>query len=225
MPTHDWYQQIKALAWDLDGTLYPSSSQMSVDIMELQTRAVAEKLSISLSDAAALYQERHNELKSNTKALNSLGIDGTAFFSKIWDELDLSRYIQPNPALVQAFDQMSNYPHFILTNSNSQAQAIRKLSFIGLSPSRFVQILTSVDLGFNKPDHRAFQGLIQATGQEPGAILYLGDRQEVDIAPAHDLGLKTGLVSNIRPQLLKADIYLEKPEHLASLLEENTQVS
>jgi HAD superfamily hydrolase (TIGR01549 family) len=193
---------------------------MSNEISRLQTQAVAAQLDCGVEEATAIFQKRYLELKSNTKALNSFGVDGVAFFIDVWDNLDLPKYIQSNPALVEAFERISHYPQFILTNSNTQQQVVKKLACIGLSTDLFQTILTSVELGFNKPDLRAFQALVQATGQEPGAILYVGDRAEVDTLPARQIGLKTALVGKIPDNQSKADLYLEKPEHLASLLEE-----
>ncbi|MFJ4697147.1 haloacid dehalogenase superfamily, subfamily IA, variant 1 with third motif having Dx(3-4)D or Dx(3-4)E [Streptomyces sp. TverLS-915] len=55
-------------------------------------------------------------------------------------------------------------------------------------------IATSDDWGASKPDPAFFHHLTDAVPAKPGDILYVGDRVDNDITPAHRAGLRTALV-------------------------------
>lgn len=51
-------------------------------------------------------------------------------------------------------------------------------------------LLTSDDLGAEKPDQAFFQGVLDALGEpEPGDVWYVGDRPDNDVGPALEAGL------------------------------------
>ena len=189
-----WIETLKVIGWDVDGTLYQADSALSQEIDRLKIARVAEKLGCSIRKATEQFQQMLTKLKSNTKTLDALGIDGQAFFISVWDEIDLSQHIHPNPTLVQAFLHEKRYKFAILSNSNTPAQVERKLQLIGLAPAMFSKILTSTDIGANKPDPQAFLAFVACVGAQAKEILYVGDREDVDIIPAHKLGLRTGIV-------------------------------
>lgn len=192
--TNDWKAKIQLIGWDIDGTLYPPSSEMELAINNLKIKAVAEKLKCSETEARNRFNTRLAQLKSNTKVLDSLGIDGQAFFVGVWDQLDLQQYIHPDPNLVAAFSRVKSLRQAVLTNSNTPEQAEKKLSLLGLSPDQFSPILTSTMIGINKPDKKAFEIFLHSVNLEPEQVLYVGDREEVDVLPAHALGMRTAII-------------------------------
>ena len=76
----------------------------------------------------------------------------------------------------------------VLSNGNRQQQE-EKVSRTGLG--RYVDIvLTSDHLGVAKPDPRAFELACVQLGVPPHAVVYIGDRLEVDALAATAAGLR-----------------------------------
>jgi HAD superfamily hydrolase (TIGR01549 family) len=109
----------------------------------------------------------------------------------------------------------------IAGNQTARAgQFIRELNL----PADF--IVTSEDLGAEKPDTAFFKPVIERTGFEAPEVAYVGDRVENDILPARDAGLATLLlrrgpwafVNEDSPEAALADMRLTSLEDLPSKL-------
>ncbi len=201
MKTIPWLKTIKVIAWDLDGTLFPNSVQLSQEIVRQQLKAVAEHLDISVNQAKKVFDSKYNELQSTTKTMDALGMDGHKFYLDIWGKMDLDCFIKANPILASNLEHIKNQDsrrQFLLTNSNNQETIKLKLDLIGIDLSVFDQIFNSVDIGFNKPDIEIFQYLWQNLNIEREEIVYIGDRERTDIQPARKYGLHT---IKINPQI------------------------
>lgn len=190
---------IKVIAWDLDGTLYPTTPELNHSIEQQLIATLAKQLRMTLAAATAYYIHWKQQLKSSTKVLNHAGIDGQQFFIDLWDKLPLESHILPNPTLSQLFAQATRYRHVLHTNSNTLTSVQRKLACLGLELSAFTSIITLPWQGYQKPDRPAFELLLNQTAVPAAQILYVGDRLEVDLLPAHQLGLKTVLVGGELP--------------------------
>lgn len=223
--TPDWIRQIRAIGWDLDGTLYPNHPGMKQKIIQLRTQRVAEKLGLDYQSAEAKFDQLKQQFGSNTRTLAAVGIDGKAFFSQMWDEMDLSLYIKPNPKVAELFESLKNYSHFLLSNANRLDQIKCKLDLIGLPINVFDAIVDTVKLGVFKPDPYVYQyGLDQLNTAEkssiqPSQVLFVGDRIETDIKGAKAAGMKTCLVGD---QNRKVDISIHSIFELSSIL--NSQI-
>lgn len=80
----------------------------------------------------------------------------------------------------------------VLTNGD-HAQQIDKLTMIGIMPLIDV-VCTSDEIGFQKPDRRAFETLAARLDVPPADIVFIGDHPDQDIAGARTAGLSAGLV-------------------------------
>lgn len=193
MPT--WIKQLKFLVWDLDGTLYPPVPELEETINSEVLKALASSLDCSEVEATAYYSDKKKQLKSSTRVLNSAGIDGHDFFTKLWQKLPLDQYIKPNPKLQKLFASSQQFTHVLHTNSNTLEVVKLKLNCLGLSIDNFSSILVFPRAGYQKPDQEAFEMILETTGQMAEQILYIGDRPEVDLLPAKKVGLHTVLVA------------------------------
>lgn len=193
MPT--WIKQLKVLAWDLDGTLYPPVPALEETISSEILKALAFSLGCSEAEVTAYYNDKKKQLKSSTRVLNSAGIDGHDFFTKLWQKIPLDQYIKPNHKLQELFAQSQQFTHILHTNSNTLEVVKLKLNCLGLSIDNFSEILTFPRAGYQKPDLEAFEMLLESTHQAAEQILYIGDRPEVDLLPAKKVGLHTALVT------------------------------
>lgn len=78
-------------------------------------------------------------------------------------------------------------PTAVLTNG-AAAQQHAKMAAIGLV-NTMGPILTAEELGAAKPEARAFLGVCERLGVEPGAALHVGDRYDLDVVAARAAGL------------------------------------
>jgi putative hydrolase of the HAD superfamily len=82
----------------------------------------------------------------------------------------------------------------VLTNG-SRAQQLDKLDVIALAPLVDI-VCTSEELGFAKPDRRAFEALAQRLGAPIGEIAFVGDHPEHDLTGAIGAGMPAALVDH-----------------------------
>ncbi len=82
-----------------------------------------------------------------------------------------------------------HYTLAILSNENTRTQLL-KLCVIDPSAKYFKTILTSEELGVEKPDRRMFMTMARLLGIPPRHCLMIGDNPAVDIKPALRLGFK-----------------------------------
>jgi len=191
--TPAWLKNIKLIAWDLDGTLYPPMPIITNQIDQARFTTMAKHLQISFNEAKTKFRSMYARLHGTARVFNELGIDGEQFFINFWKDFDLSKYIEPDPKLLKFFKQVQNrgIKHALLTNSNTNQSVQEKLTAVGLSSNLFVAIFTSSLTGIHKPMPEAFIQLWKQTSFEIDQIVYVGDKENTDIIPAKKLGLKT----------------------------------
>lgn len=207
-----WIKDIKMIGFDLDGTLYPNNKEIGRLMNKKQMDLVAAKLKLNRKNSEYEFNKVLTKLKSNTKSLDYLGIDGLKFCLDFWDSTNLSKYIHRDNALKNMLLKLKKHTRLsIFSNSNKISHIKKKLSLIGISPNIFNPIVSSVDIGRNKPDLKAFKEYIKRTNLKPYEILYTGDRIEVDIIPAKKAGMKTCFVYG---ESLESDLSLQKPHEL-----------
>jgi putative hydrolase of the HAD superfamily len=85
----------------------------------------------------------------------------------------------------------------VLTNGKVALQRA-KLRAAGLD-SLVSRVFVSEALGRRKPDPRCFEIVLDALGARPADTLVVGDREDVDLAPARRLGCMTRWVDPARP--------------------------
>jgi FMN phosphatase YigB (HAD superfamily) len=77
----------------------------------------------------------------------------------------------------------------IVVAGNQPASRAEQLAALDLPCD---ELVTSEELGVDKPDPAFFVELLRRCEvSDPGEVLYVGDRTDNDVAPAHDAGLRT----------------------------------
>lgn len=211
---------LKKIAWDLDGTLYPSTAGLSAAIQHRLYAVLADKLKVSLEEAKSYFHKQKQRLKSSTLVLDEAGLDGGQFFLDVWTTVPLDEFIDRNEELAELFSQATMVDHLILTNSNTQETVKRKLEYVGLLPTIFSHILTSGEMGATKPERKVFEILLARANVEPQELMYVGDRIDVDLEPAKALGMRTCLISEDTTQAIapSVDIVCATPNELLQKL-------
>lgn len=152
-------------------------------------------------------------------------------------EAELAAWRREDPdGLRENFDADDLYPdvHASLT---ALRRAGYRLVVAGNQPSRAGVALAAMDLpvdaihtsaewGVEKPDPAFFAKVVAVAGEEPGRILYVGDRLDNDVLPARAAGLRTALLRRgpwgylhaERPEAALADLVIDDLAVLPSLL-------
>lgn len=214
MKHYPWINDLKAIGWDLDGTLYPPDRIPSKTIQEMQYLAVMKANNWDKNKAETEFKKNYANLGSHTKTLSSLNVDGSKFFTNLWDELPLEKYIRHDQKIIDLFSQINIKKHFLITNSNTKKQVERKLKLIGLPSSVFEVIITTDKLGVVKPDPKPFTEALRLMGLLPSQAMFIGDRVTTDVRGANNVGMKTCLVWGNSDE---ADISLENVYQVSQL--------
>jgi|GEM_PF-2128340 len=80
----------------------------------------------------------------------------------------------------------------------------------------FQKVIISSEVGFSKPHPQLFLSACQEMNVRPDEVVFIGDREDRDIAGASGVGMKTVLVGK-RPQKTVADLHIKN----LSLLKNN----
>lgn len=106
----------------------------------------------------------------------------------------------------------------IVTNLTTRIQ-LRKLVALGIE-ERFDEILTSEEIGREKPSAAAFTRPLAALGLRPSETLMVGDDPESDVEGANAVGLRTALVNSDATQVTG----LRRPDHRLDTVAEVSEV-
>jgi len=215
-----WIKQIKLIAWDLDGTLYPDSPKLHEAIRQEQLKAVADKLGVDIHETEDKFNQIYEQLHSHTKTLDFLGINGQQFFLDVWQKMNLANYIHKNKKLSELLRQIyesNKWQQYLLTNSNNRVSIELKLGLIGIDLEVFDQIFNSVEIGHNKPDIGIFKYLWESSGLNRDEIVYVGDRERTDIQAAKKYGLKAIKIAKNNEKKTEADLVFPTAEQVAEL--------
>jgi len=214
MSLPSWIPSIRALGWDLDGTLYPTSQALTRLIQKRQYQVVSEKMRWSLQRTRSEYEKRYVELGSNTKTMTSFGIDGISYFTSVWDTIDLARFIHRDERIMRLFEAFTIRRHFLISNSNRLDQIQKKLLLIGLQAEIFEVIVPTEELGEVKPDPAPFLFALEKLRLPPEQTLFIGDRVSTDVMGASAVGMRT---CRIGETTASADICVASVYDIASI--------
>lgn len=189
-----WVEDIKAIGWDLDGTLYPADAIPRGLIWDRQIKVIADEHGWEVDKAERNFRKRYKKFGSHTMTMTSFGVDGVEFFTGVWDSIPLEEYIKKDAKMVKMIDSLKNLRHLVLSNSNRVDQIEKKLRLIGFGKKAFEFILSTVDIGFVKPDKRPFEAILAKTNLKADQVLFVGDRVDTDIKGAKGVGMRACLV-------------------------------
>lgn len=127
------------------------------------------------------------------------------------------------PDVRPCFDELRAAGYVVGIAGNQTSRAGRFLRELNL-PADF--LVTSDDLGAEKPDLAFFEKLLEHAGLTPEGTVYVGDRFENDVLPAQQAGLRGallrrgpwGYVNDDHPDAKQADLRLATLSGLAETL-------
>jgi HAD superfamily hydrolase (TIGR01662 family) len=209
------FEGIKAIGFDVDGTLYHVPIGMKMAIGKEVIRWAAKLLKRDEDEFGEEYLARRERLGGTTHALNSYGLNGETIFQKVFDEFPADKIARVDKRLRRLIDLLrSKYTLFIISNG-TRRQVERKLVDLGLDYHDFEPRICCFDNGWVKPEPAPFLSAIEALNLQPKEIVYVGDREDVDIQGAQAVGMKTIYVGG-HSEI--ADVSIESVYDIVSVL-------
>jgi adenylylsulfate kinase len=218
MPPHT-HPAIKALVFDLDGTLY-SSPRYNRVFEKTILRLVSERLSIEIVEAARRLAAARRREPSLTRRLQALGIPKEVMHEYLSRHLNCESLITPDtrlPYLIR-YLRASGFRVCLLTDAG-RPLAVRIIHRLGLAPEDFDLFLTGSEAE-PKTSLEPFRRVAGMLSLTPSEILYVGDRLLAEIKPAHKAGFRTALVKRGPPpqRTRYVDFRLQSIYELPSIL-------
>ena len=184
---------VRCILFDLDGTLYDSPPYHDRVEREIVSY-VAEKLGASEALTASILRQKREELGTLTRSLQSLGIDREQYFQTVASRVNPSQYIPKDPALQKTIYTLRREGFKVgLVSNSGRALVVRVLEAIGVEQAIFDCIVTSSEAQ-PKPSHQPFLVALKQMDCEVENAIYVGDRDEAELRPAKELGMKTILL-------------------------------
>lgn len=187
---------IKYIIFDLDGTLY-ESPVIYEKFAAAAYHTYAQVFHVPEETARRRLEERREELKRQkgyavpyTLALLSYGIDIETWHRMNADYFNPRDFLQPDHALRRFLLELKKKYRLAVLTNNSDIQTRRILEALTLDEI-FDHVFTYNSFHLLKPDLAILKNVLMVMKAQPEECLMIGDRYEVDLAPAHAIGMQT----------------------------------
>jgi len=178
--------EIKAIVFDLDGTLYVSQ-QFEQVVWQSASRYAGDLLGVAPEEGGRQLIRLRQQLTAERGTLQTLAVaietlGGTVpeLHRRFAAELEPHHHIEPDPRvapLVEALGQ--RYTSWLLTNNN-RTLTEKILVTLGLEAA-FERVITINDTWRPKPDESVLDEVLEALGHGPEQVLFVGDRYDIDL--------------------------------------------
>lgn len=185
---------IQHVWFDFGGTLFRETPEFSV-VHDKHRVVVYAKLvnEQNLDKAKKDYDELYKRYGSNSAAFRSLGVKSD-YWMKEFEKLDLSDLIKPNPEIINTLSAIKKkVPISIFTNLRP-AKIRDTLEHLQIPFEYFTHIISGDDVAERKPHLEGFNKMVSLSKLPADKLMFIGDRIDVDIKPAKQVGMATCLV-------------------------------
>ena len=179
------FTDIHAIVFDLDGTLY-ASDDYTASIRECAARYIAGVMGTSLTGAhEAMTGVRARfavEGRAGTLSgiCTELGGNAVGLHDCFVAHLEPEKFLQPDRRVVTMLATLRRSLSLNLYTNNNRVLSGRIAAILGLD-GVFDRFFTIEDSWQPKPDPGMFGKIMNAIGQPPERVLFVGDRYEVDL--------------------------------------------
>lgn len=154
---------------------------------ELATRLRGRAASHDRAIFFKLVVERHTGASRPALALELLEAYWSSFLARA----------TPAAGASEALEELARHHALALVTNQTTDVQLRKLERLGLA-RWFPVVVTSGEIGVEKPDARMFAAALEALGVEPTRAVMVGDDPEADMRGAAKAGLRTILSTQFR---------------------------
>jgi putative hydrolase of the HAD superfamily len=207
--------RVDAVVFDVDGTLY-RSVEYERYLRESIYMVLGEMLGIDYREAGVRLESLKKSLKTVSLSVEAMGVDRRRFYELLAERVEPSIYIKPRLEVKNLLSKLREKNVKIGCHTNSGRRLYLKvIRAVNLSVSDFDVIVTSDDAD-PKPLKNGYILLSRLLGVPFNKILYVGDRWEVEVKPAKELGMLTALVYSRKG---KPDFYLKDITEILKIIE------
>ena len=213
--------EIRAVAFDLDGTLYPSC-QMAFSSIHLLL--FHPRLLVAFSRARKEIR-RIRPIEDFRKTQASLVADHMKIgVTEAYDLIDRKmyrawktsfRYIRPFPGCRETIGELKRRGFTLAGLSDFPVE--NKRAYLGMETGWDV-VSTSESSGYLKPNPEPFLKLSDTLGVSPGNVLYVGNSYQYDIIGAKRAGMKTAHLTRNAARDSEADFSFSRFDQLLEFL-------
>jgi putative hydrolase of the HAD superfamily len=204
--------QIQGIVFDLDGTLYVNEP-FAATIQSTACASIADLKRIDTSDAAQLMASTRQQLcreRGVDQTLSAVYIElgGTIeqLYRHFQEKLRPEAFLQRDDRVIALLQKLSQqYSLYIYTNNNRPLTQ-RIINHLGLD-GLFKRLFTIDDSWQAKPDQQMLVRVLNQIALEPGQVLFVGDRFDVDLRLPEQYGCPVQLCQSVE-QLLELESLL-----------------
>jgi len=193
-------ENVQSIVFDLDGTLYTNAGLLH-EIGAAAEQLVARSRGVSLSAGAKMLRSARRRLEESldreptlTQTCVELGLPVQDLHQAFQDFIRPERYLVYDPVLQALLDSLRDHCSLYIYTNNNLPLTEKILALLGVE-ELFERLYTIEFRWVPKPDPVTLQLLLEDIGGPPESFLFIGDRQQVDLQPAEELGIPTLLVA------------------------------
>jgi HAD superfamily hydrolase (TIGR01549 family) len=185
---------IRHIWFDFGGTLFKETPEFIRAHDDFRFKVYADLQGVTDPETAksgymALYQ-KHG---SNSAVFRSLG-QPSDYWMKQLDQFDFTAYLKPDAEVSATIMRLKEVLPLSLFTNFIQRRIDLLLDYLSIPAACFTHVLSGDDITERKPALDGFYAMIERSGIPADQILYIGDRVDVDVKPAKQVGIMAGLV-------------------------------
>jgi putative hydrolase of the HAD superfamily len=185
---------IKHVWFDFAGTLYKETPEFNKVHDALRYKTFAEAKGIPNDQTAKEeFLDAYKRHGSNSAVFVSLG-KPAMYWSKALDNMDFSQLLSPDLEVINTLTELKERLPISLFTNFIRPRVHELLGYLGIPDDYFTHILTGDMITERKPSLEGFYKMIELSGVPANQIMYIGDRPDVDIKPAKQVGMVTCLI-------------------------------
>ena len=217
----DLFKNIKAVGFDLDGTLYKLTPEMDELLIRLVAIKILEKRPDlrTIEEAKDFYRKHSKELESGTKTFMLAGYSEPEARAAMRDALQEGENLDLIPEdqeLVDILKKIKDEYYSYLITKSPKDLARNKLRKIGIYDDHFdAEFFGDEPILIGKRKTDALREIANISSIPLGEHVYVGDRINSDVIEPKSLGIKTIAVWSEVPE---ADVSIEHIHELSDIL-------
>jgi HAD superfamily hydrolase (TIGR01549 family) len=217
----DVFRNIRAVGFDLDGTLYAQTPQMDEEIADLIAAKILLKLPElkDLANAKEFSEKKYREFESRKKTLESVGYTNAGeIMEEVFRAADNARFLTKDERLVDLLKEIKKAKEYVyIITTAPEAEAKKKLGKLGVGETIFdIIICGDHPLIAQKPkDEIIFRHVVELSGIPAENHVYIGDREKSDIRAPQSIRMKAIAVGN---DIAHADAYAARIYDIKTIL-------
>ena len=198
--------EIRAILFDLDGTLYVDR-ELGWEIHLSACRYIAVVRGVMLAQAELLVKETKERLSaalgyrvSLTRTCTELGADIHELHRHFCEDIAPEAFLGRDDRVVNLLQRLgTRYERYLYTNNNL-CLTDRILRLIGIE-GMFRRVFTIEDSWRPKPDREVLEEMLREIGCTAEECLFVGDRYDVDLMVSRAMGARVFLATSVEELL------------------------